>query len=145
MINITPVGNAYAFSGAAFGWLCPRHVSLLAWLSRSLSMLLNAGRCECPWPDLALLLFTREGFGELLKENSSSVWISTSPGMMGLFPLSQKVWCFAYMLSYASPLLRLYLFSTWAHRRSFSSCKYLARSCNSLIFLACSSYFFSMS
>ena len=78
MINITPVGNAYTFSGAAFGWLFPRPVSLLAQQSRSLSMLLNAGRCECPWPDLALLLFIGEGFGELLKDSSSSARISTS-------------------------------------------------------------------
>ena len=48
-------------------------------------MLLNVGRCECPWHDLALLLFSEEGFGEPLKDRSSSVKISTSLGKMGFF------------------------------------------------------------
>ena len=47
VIGTTPVGNAYAFLGATFGWLCPRHVSLPARQRRSLSVFLNARRCEC--------------------------------------------------------------------------------------------------
>ena len=73
-------------------------------------MLLNVGRCECPWLDLALLLFVGEGFGELLKDSLSSVGISTSSGMMDFFPSSRTVGCFACPLSCASPLLRLCLF-----------------------------------
>ena len=34
MIGATPVGNAYVLSGEAFGWLCPRPISLPARLSR---------------------------------------------------------------------------------------------------------------
>ena len=30
MIGITPIGNADAFPSVAFGWLCPRPISLLA-------------------------------------------------------------------------------------------------------------------
>ena len=41
-------------------------------------MLLNARRCECPWCDLAMLLFTGKGYGKLSKDNSSSAKISTS-------------------------------------------------------------------
>ena len=59
-----------------------------------------------------LLLFAGEGFGELLKDNSSSTGISTSSKTMGFFPLSRMVGCFACPLSYASPSLRLCLFST---------------------------------
>ena len=36
-----PVGNAEAFPGASFGWLCPRPVSLLADRNVQLSALLN--------------------------------------------------------------------------------------------------------
>ena len=50
-------------------------------------MLFNVGGIECPWHDLALLLFFGEGFGEPLKDRSSSVRISTSVGKMGFFPL----------------------------------------------------------
>ena len=46
-IGAMPVGNAYAFSGAAFGWLYPRPTSLPTLQSRPLSVLLIARRCEC--------------------------------------------------------------------------------------------------
>ena len=36
-----PVGNAEAFPGTSFGWLCPRPVSLLADRNVQLSALLN--------------------------------------------------------------------------------------------------------
>ena len=82
------MGNAYSFPGASFGWFCPRPVSLLARRNVPLSALLNVGRCECLWHNLALLLFVRERFSALLEDNSSSVGVSTSLGMMGYFPLS---------------------------------------------------------
>ena len=41
MGGIKPVGNAEAFPGASFGWLCPRPVSLLADQNVQLSALLN--------------------------------------------------------------------------------------------------------
>ena len=44
----------------------------------SLSTLLNAGRCEYLWCDLALLLFAEKRFGELPEDNSSSTGVSTS-------------------------------------------------------------------
>ena len=88
MIRTTPIGNAYTFSGTVFGWLYSRLVSPLTWQSRPLLVLLNAGRCECLWLDLALLLFSREGFGELSDDNSSSARVSMLLGMMSLFSLS---------------------------------------------------------
>ena len=116
MIGTTPVGNEYVFSGTAISWLYPWPVSLLSWRSMPLSVLLNAGRYECPWRNLALLLFAEEGFGKLLENSSSFVGISTSLGMIDFFPLSRTVGCFACPLSCMSPLPRLCLFSTWAHR-----------------------------
>ena len=47
------IGTMPSFLSMAFGWLCPRPASLLARLSRSLLVLLNAGHCECLWRDLA--------------------------------------------------------------------------------------------
>ena len=47
MTGTTLMGNAYALPGAVLGWLCSRPVSLLAWRSKPLLMLLNVGRCEC--------------------------------------------------------------------------------------------------
>ena len=82
------MGNADAFSGASFGWFCPRPVSFLTRRKVPLSVLLNARQCECLWHDLALLLFVGERFGELLEDNSSSARVSTSSGMMDSFPLS---------------------------------------------------------
>ena len=139
VIGTTPVNNAYAFLGATFGWLCPRPVSLLARRRRSLSVLLNARRCERLWRDLAWLPFTWEGFGELLEDNSSSASVFASSGRMGFFPMSRTVKCFAYPLSFAFPSPRLCLFSIWAQRQSFSRCRCSARSCSSLICLAFSS------
>ena len=46
--------------------------------------LLNAGRCECLWRDLAL-----ERFGELPKDNLSSAGVSTLSRTMGSFALSR--------------------------------------------------------
>ena len=77
MIDTTPIGNAYTFLEAVFGWLYPWHISLLVGRSKPLSVLLNAGRCECLWHDLEQLLFTEEGFGELPEDNSSSAGVST--------------------------------------------------------------------
>ena len=57
-----------------------------------LSVLLNAGRCERLWCDLALLLFFGERSGERLEDSSSSVGISTLSGMMDSFPLLPAVW-----------------------------------------------------
>ena len=51
--------------------------------------LLNAGRCECLWRDLALLLFAGERFGELPEDNLSSVGVSTLSRTMGSFALSR--------------------------------------------------------
>ena len=142
MTDTTPGINAYTFSGATFSWLCSRPASLLSWRSRPLLVLLNVGRCECLWRDLALLLFVGEGFGKLYEDNSSSAGVSASSGTMGFFPLSRMIGCFAYPLSCASPSPRLCLFSTWARRRSFSCCRCSMQSYNSLICLACSSCFF---
>ena len=54
-----------------------------------------AGRCECLYCDLNLLLFSGERFGKLLEDNSSFAGVSTSFGMMGSFPLSRVVGCLA--------------------------------------------------
>ena len=140
-----PISVAYAFSGAAFDQICSWPASPLARWSRPLLVLLNARRCECLWHDLALLLFAREGFGELFENNSSSTGLSASSGTMGLFPLSCVVGCFIRPLSCTPPFPRLCFSSTWARRQSFSCCRCSARSYNSLICLACSSCFFSIS
>ena len=129
----------------ALGWHCSRLVSLLARRSRPSSVLLNAGRCECLWRDLALLLFVEEGFGELPEDNSSFFGISALSGMMSFFPLLRAVGCFACPLSCGSPSPRLCFFSIWARRRSFSRCRCSVRSCSSLIRLACFFFFFSIS
>ena len=88
MRDATPVGNTDALPGTSFGWFYPQPVFLPIQQNMPLSVLLNVERCECLWRDLALLLFVGEGFGELPEDNSSSVGASTSPGMMGSFPLS---------------------------------------------------------
>ena len=90
-----PVGNANEFSSTSFGWFYPRPISFLARRNLPLSTLLNAGRCECLWLDLALLLFAGERFRELSEDNSSPVGVSTSSGTMGSFPLSRAVGCLA--------------------------------------------------
>ena len=77
MGGTTPVGNADTFPTTSFGWFYPRPVSLLARQNVLLSTLLNAGRCECLWRDLALLLFVEEKFSELPEDNSSSAGVST--------------------------------------------------------------------
>ena len=123
MIGTTPIGNTYTFLGAVFGWLFSRPVSFLARRSRPLSVLLKEGRCECLWYNMALLLFSGVGFVELLDDSSSSTGISALSGMMGFFPLSPTVGCFACLLSCASHSPRLCLFSTLAWRRSFSRCR----------------------
>ena len=62
------MGNAYAFSGTAFGWLCPQSVSPLARHNRPLLVLLNVRRCEGLWRDLALLVFvSRRGLASCLR------------------------------------------------------------------------------
>ena len=83
-----PVGNVDAFLGTPFNGFCPRPVSLPTQRNVPLFVLLNARRCECLWSDLDWLLFDGERFGELLEDNSSFVGVSTSPEMMGSFPLS---------------------------------------------------------
>ena len=93
MGSIMPVGNANVFSGTLFSWFCPRPVSLLTRRNVPLSALLNAGRCECLWHDMALLPFIRERFGELPEDNSSSIGVSTSSRTMGSFPLLRAVGC----------------------------------------------------
>ena len=75
MIGTTPLGNAYSFLSTVFGWLYPRHVSLITRQINPFLMLLNAGRWECLWRDLALLLFSRERFGELPEDSSSSALV----------------------------------------------------------------------
>ena len=45
MTGTMPAGNAYAFSGVAFGWLYSWPASLLA--RRPLLVSLNAGQCKC--------------------------------------------------------------------------------------------------
>ena len=85
MIGTTPVGNAYEFSGTAFGWLCSRPISLLTVWSRPLSVLLNAERCKYLWRDLSLLLFTKERFSELPEDNSSSTRVSMLSWTMSFF------------------------------------------------------------
>ena len=111
-IDATPMGNAYAFSGTTFGWLYPRHVSFPARQCRPLLVVLNAGQCKCLLRDLARLLFDKEGFGELLEDNSSSVGAFASSGIMGFFPLSRTIRYFACSPSYASPSPRSCLFFT---------------------------------
>ena len=88
MIGTTPIRNAYAFPSATFSWLHSRPIFPLARRSMPLSELLNIGRCECLWRDLALLLFSGERFGELPKDNSSSARVSMLSGTLGFFPLS---------------------------------------------------------
>ena len=144
-INAMPIGNSYAFLGVAFGWLCPRPVYLPTRQSKPLLVLLIAGRCECLLHYLARLLFVKEGFGELPEDNSSSARALASLGIMGFFPLLRTVGCFACPPSSASPSLRSCLFSTCTRRQSFSRCKRLACSCSSLMCLACSSCFLSIS
>ena len=112
MTGTTPAGNAYDFSNAVFGWLCSWPASLLARRSRLLLVSLNAGRGECLWHDLVLLIFTREGFGELSEDSFSSAGIIASSETMGFFPLSQANGCFSCPLFCASPSPRLCLFST---------------------------------
>ena len=143
--ELRPECNVDAFSGTPFGWFYPRPASLLDQLNVPLSALLNAGRCEHLWCDLALLLFAGERSGELLEDSSSSAGVSTLLGTMGPFPLLRAVGCLAWLLSCTSFSLRSCLFSTWARRLSFSRCRCSMRSCNSLIFLTCPSCFFSMS
>ena len=99
MISTTPVGNTYMFSGAAFDCLYSRPVSLLARWSRPLSVLLNAGLCECLWCDLALLLFVGEMFGKLPKDNPSSTRVSMLLGTMDSFLYRER----------SGPLLDRYL------------------------------------
>ena len=89
------MGNVDSFSGTSFGWFFPWHVSLLARSNVPLSTLLNAGRCNYLWCDLALLVFVGERFGELPEDNSSSVGVSASSRMMGSFPLLRAVGCLA--------------------------------------------------
>ena len=111
MIGTTPVGNAYEFLGAAFGWLCPRPISLLTQQSRPLSVLLNARRCECLWSDPTLLLFTEERFSKLPEDTSLFAGISTSSRTMGFFPLFPIVGCLLAILcvSFAKIVLFFYL------------------------------------
>ena len=51
--------------------------------------------------------------------------------MMDSFPLLRVVKYLAWLLSYTSFSPRSCLFSTWAHKRSFSRYRCLVRSCNS--------------
>ena len=67
MSDIAPVGNANAFLGTPFGWFCPRPFSLLSRRNVPLSTLLNVGRCECFWHDLALLLLLERGLARCLR------------------------------------------------------------------------------
>ena len=85
------MGNADAFPGTSSGWFYPRPVSLLAQRNVPLLALLNTGRCERLWRNLALLLFDGERFGELPENNSSSTEVSMLSGTMGSFPLSRAV------------------------------------------------------
>ena len=61
--------------------------------------LLNAGRCERLWLDLALLFFAGERSGGLLEDNSSSARVSMLSGTMRSFPLLRAIGCFAWLLS----------------------------------------------
>ena len=45
---------------------------------------------------MLLLLFTREGFGELPKDISSSAEVSTSSKAMGFFPLMRTIGCLSF-------------------------------------------------
>ena len=102
-IGTMPVGNAYAFSSAVFGWLYPRPVSPPARRSKQLLVLLIAGLCECLYHNLARLLFDGEGYGKVPEDNSSSIGASALSRIMGFFPLSRTVGCFAYPPSCESP------------------------------------------
>ena len=110
MGGITPAGNADAFLSTPFDWFCPRPVSLIAHQNVPLSVLLNAGRCEHLWPDLALLFFARERSDELPKDSSSSIRVSSLLETMCSFPLLRAVVCFAWLLSCTSFSLRSCLF-----------------------------------
>ena len=103
--------------------------------------LLNVGRWERLWRDLALLFFVGKRFDELSEDNSSSNVVSMLSETMGFFPLLRAVGCFAWLLSCTSFSPRSCLFSTWVYKRLFSSCRCSTRSCNSLICLTCSSCF----
>ena len=72
--------------------------------------LLNAGRCERLWLDLALLFFAWERFGGLLEDNSSSARVSMLSGTMCSFPLLQEIGCFAWLLSCMSFFCQDYTF-----------------------------------
>ena len=138
------VGNAYSFFSAAFGWLCSRPDSLLARWSRPLLVLLNAGRCECLYHDLALLLFAGDGLVSYLRISRQSLRYLHCQGRWVSF--SCRIQSGAFLACYlvaSSP--RLCLFSTWARRLSFSCCKCSARSYYSIIFVTCSSCLFSIS
>ena len=60
MGGTTPACNVDAFPSAPFGWFYPRPVSLLTRRNAPPLALLNAGRCERLWHELALLLFAKE-------------------------------------------------------------------------------------
>ena len=95
MGGTTLVGNANTFPGTSFDWFFPWLISLLARWNVPLSALLNVRRCEFLWRDLALLLFSKDRFGELSEDNSSSAGVSTSSRTVGSFPLLRAVGCLA--------------------------------------------------
>ena len=81
--------------GTPFGWFYPRLISFLAWRNVPPLALLNVGRCESLWCNLALLFFAGERSSELHEDNSSSVGVSMLSEIMGSFPLLQAVGCFS--------------------------------------------------
>ena len=84
----------------------------------------------------------RSGSGELPEDNSSSVAASLSSGRICSLPLFYLTegaeWLLPRAFSICSPSKR-------ARRRLFSCCRWLAQLCNLAIYLACSSYFVSIS
>ena len=84
----------------------------------------------------------RSGSEELLEDNLSSAAASLSSDRIGSLPLFCLIGGAGWLLPCA---FFIHLPSRRARRRTFSYCRWSARLCNSVIYLACSSYFASIS
>ena len=90
-----PIGNTDTLPRSRFGLFYPLPAFLLALRDAPLKVPLKAGRCKGLFRDLALVFFAgeRPKDEELLKDNSSSAGVSTSPVTMGSFHLLQAIGC----------------------------------------------------
>ena len=138
-----PLCHVGTFSGACSDYCRSLLISLRTWRCMPLTERLE--RCQGLFLDSASTLFfggDRSRSGELSGDNSSSVVASLSPGKMGSLPL----FCLTRGEGWLLP--RAFFTRSSSKRacgRLFSCCKWLIRFRNSVIYLAYSSYFASIS